>query len=130
MIKLPVFKKKKCSYLYNSFVPLQEILFSNLNYSKNCKIFLGLCYISNPRLYLKQTKLVRLRLALLGFFPICNNIFPVIDQCRFCFTSGIGPGTPMNVLEDCIIFLIWAAWVLFTFRQEILRHFNIAFQPF
>ena len=33
----------------------------------------------------------------------------------FFFTSGIGPGNMINVLEDWIIFLIWAAWVLFNF---------------
>ena len=24
------------------------------------------------------------------FFPVCNNIFPIIDQCRFFFTPGQG----------------------------------------
>ena len=36
------------------------------------------------------------------------------------FTSEIGPDILMNVLEDCIIFLIWAACVLLSFslKQE------------
>ena len=25
------------------------------------------------------------------FFPIYNNIFPTISQCRLFYTSGIGP---------------------------------------
>ena len=31
------------------------------------------------------------------------------------FTSGISSDILMNVLEDCIIFLVWAACVLFSF---------------
>ena len=29
--------------------------------------------------------------SLIRFFPICNNIFPIIDQCRCFFTSAIRP---------------------------------------
>ena len=29
------------------------------------------------------------------------------------FISGIGPDILITVLEECIIYLIWAAWVLF-----------------
>ena len=44
MIKLPVFKKNKFSYLYYIFVSVQvlEMLFTSLNGSKNCKTFLRL----------------------------------------------------------------------------------------
>ena len=31
----------------------------------------------------EQIILISQSLHLLGFFPICNNIFPIIDQCRF-----------------------------------------------
>ena len=55
----------------------------------------------NPQMYLEQTTLVRLHLALLRFFPMCNNVFIIINQCRF-FTSGIGLDNLMNVLKDCI----------------------------
>ena len=69
---------------------------------------------TDTQLYLKQTKLVCQRLALLGCFPICN-IFPIIDQTKqVFFPSVIGPDILINVLKDCI-FLIWAAWVLLNF---------------
>ena len=55
--------------------------------------------------YLEQTTLVHPNLTLLGFFPICSNIFPTIVQCSF-FSSGKNPDILMNVLEDYIIFLI------------------------
>ena len=55
--------------------------------------------------YLEQTILVHLNLTLLGVFPICSNIFPIIVECRF-FSSGKDPNIPMNVLEDYIISLI------------------------
>ena len=40
-----------------------------------------------------------------------NNIFIIIDQCRF-FTSGISRDIVMNVLEDSIIFLVLVACIL------------------
>ena len=40
----------------------------------------------------------------------CSDFSNIIDQCRFFFTSGMGFNNLMNVLEDCIIFLNWAAW--------------------
>ena len=56
-----------------------------------------------------------LNFALLGFFPIWNNIFPVTDQCTFFFTYGLHTDFLMNVLKDYIIFIIWAAWDLLNF---------------
>ena len=62
----------------------------------------------NLQLYLEQTQLVRQRFALLGFFfPIRNSILPIIYVL-------------INVIEDCIIFLAWAAWVLFDFYLKVL----------
>ena len=55
--------------------------------------------------YLEQTILIHLNFTLLGVFPICSNIFPIIVQCRF-FSSGKDPNILMNLLEDYIIFLI------------------------
>ena len=99
MIIQPLFKKKEGLYLYN-FIPVYvlEILFPSLNESKNCKM---------TQLYLEQTTLAHQHLALLRFFPIRSNIFSIIDQCKFFFTSGVGPDILMNVLEDCIVFLTW-----------------------
>ena len=62
-------------------------------------------------LYLEQTKLVCQLLALIGFFPICKNF------SRFFVTFGTGPDILMNVLEDCIIFLIWTASGQFVFKK-------------
>ena len=45
-------------------------------------------------------------------FPICNYISQSLINADF-FTFG--PDILMIVLEDYIIFLIWAAWVLFSF---------------
>ena len=48
-----------------------------------------------------------LRTILGGFFwSLINADF---------FTSAIGPDFLMNVLEDCIIFLLWAVWVCLIF---------------
>ena len=47
------------------------------------------------------------RVTLLGFFPICKNTFPIIDQFKFFETSGLSPDILILVLEDCIVFLIW-----------------------
>ena len=89
------------------------ILLPSFNESKNIKIFLEVvptlrfpkCVWNKPHLF-----------TFARILPICNNIFIIIDQCRFFFfTSGIGPGNMINVLEDCIMFLIWTAWVLFNF---------------
>ena len=90
MIKLSVFKKKKCSYLYNNFVTdkVPEILFPSLHDGKNCKVFL-----CSPTPHFAQV------------FSSMQH-FPIIDQCRFFFTSGIGPNILMKVLEDYIIILI------------------------
>ena len=41
------------------------------------------------------------------------------------FFSGIGLDLRMNVLEDCIIFLIWAAWALFNFYLIENKRFSV-----
>ena len=54
----------------------------------------------------KEKKYVHIHIAILCQF-----------KCwKYFFTSGIGPDVFLiNELKDCIIFLIWAAWVLFNF---------------
>ena len=64
IIKLPVFKA--CSYLYNNFV----------------------CWDCAPQLYLGKKQPVCHRLALLGFFLMCKNIFWIFDQFRFFLLLG------------------------------------------
>ena len=56
MIKLPLFKEKKCSYLFNNFV---------------CW---GCATSQTPQLFLEKTQLVCQRLPMLGFFPVCKNV--------------------------------------------------------
>ena len=60
-------------------------------------------------------------IALLGLFWICNNIFIIIDQCRFS-TFGIGPDILMNLLE---IVFVWGAWVLFNFYLKQKQRFSV-----
>ena len=78
---------------------------------------------SLPQFYLEEIKFVCQCLTLLGFNTICN-IFPIIDQGRFCF-FGIGPDLLMNGLEDRIIFLICAAWILFNFDLTKKQRFSV-----
>ena len=53
------------------------------------QIFLWLCCPSQTHpsyVYsMEQMTLSIQSLALLGFFLICNNIFPIIDQCKYFF---------------------------------------------
>ena len=58
IIKLPVFKERKCSYLYNNCVSLNE--------SKNCKIFLKLHHLPDP------PTVFRLNLACLSMLPFAR----------------------------------------------------------
>ena len=122
MIKLPVFKKKKCSYLYNN------LNFTSLNENKNCKIFHvhfveGFTTPQSAQLHWEQTTLIHLLIALLGsqctilfFQPLVNADF---------FISGIDPDILMNVLKYFIIFLIWASWVLFNFHLKQKQRFSV-----
>ena len=71
-----------------------------------------------PQRYLEQIALFRLHLALHRFLTICNNIFKIIDQCKFSFRSVIGPDVRISVFKSCIILLIWAALVLFYLKQN------------
>ena len=71
----PVLKLTQNCYLYyKSFL--------------HCKIFLWLSCLSPdpPAIYsMKRITLANQGLALFGFFPICNMISPIIDQCRYFF---------------------------------------------
>ena len=54
--------------------------------------------------------------------------FPNNWSMQGFFNSGIGPDILMNFLTNCIIFLIWAAWILFNFylkqKQIFSKEFN------
>ena len=64
------------------------------NESINSKGFLWLlCLPQDPPAIYSMTRftLAILGLAFLGFLPICNIIFPIIDQCRYFLTSLTRP---------------------------------------
>ena len=44
---------------------------------------------------------------------------------EICFISGIGPDILTNVPEDRIIFLIWAALILFSFYFKQKQRFSV-----
>ena len=78
-----------------------------------------------PQLYFEQTTFVCLQLALLGVFSIYNNIIRNHWSMQIFFTSRRGSDNMMNALEDCIIFLIWAARVLFIFYLKQKQVFSV-----
>ena len=89
MIKLPVFKEKKHSYLYNNYVCW------GCASSQNLPLVFGtnLTCLPIPR-----------------FARILSNIqkyFLNLLSVMIFFTSGKGPDILINVLEDCIVFLIY-----------------------
>ena len=72
-------------------------------------------YFRPPNCVLKQNTLVYLHHALLGLFPVCNNIFPFSINADFIL---LGFGIQMNVLKDCIIFLILVVLILLNFHLQ------------
>ena len=97
IIKMPYFKMK-CLYFNvdNNFL----FFFFNLKARNTVfkltkgisfKMFLGLNWLplSEPASIkcMERATLVSSYLASLVFFPICNNVFSIIDQCRYFFNS-------------------------------------------
>ena len=59
------------------------------------------------------------------FFPICKKILN-LRSIQFFLTSGIGTDIFLiNVLEDRIEFLTWAAWALFHFYLKQKQRFSV-----
>ena len=116
MIELPFFKKNKFSYLYNN------LNFLSLNESKKCKNFLGLQHHLD-RTTASGTNHTYSPTTCFARFPIYKESFPIIGQCRF-FYSWDRPDILVNVFEDCIIFLVWAVWVLFNFYLKQKQRFQ------
>ena len=82
------FSRKNTYNVGNNFLSLSdlEILFQNINVGINCKIFMWLCCLppDPPTICsMERITLASQGFALLGFFPICNIIFPIIDQCWY-----------------------------------------------
>ena len=97
MIKPPPFKEKKCSYLFNNFV---------------CW---GCATSQTPQLYLKKNSTC---LPTSSYAWILSNMQKCslnLWSIQILFTSGISPDILINMFEDCIVFIIWAAWAVFNF---------------
>ena len=87
------------------------ILFPSLKVGKNCKTFLA--FAAFPRYA-----------TFSPFSPICK-IFPIIGQCRFFLTSGIGPDILVKVFEGYIILLISADCILLNFYYKQKQRFSV-----
>ena len=100
-IKLPVFKKKKCSSLYNNFFVKMLCILFPMNEDKNSKTFLGWHQSLDPPNVFVTNHNCLFALRFTQYFSQYEiiYIFIIIDLC----TSGIGPDNLMNVLKDCII---------------------------
>ena len=120
LIKQKIFKKpknKKYSFLYNNFVPVWvlEILVANLN---ECKLQ-DFLYAESCAESLSHPRPINCAENKPNLF---TNAFPCSDSSQYAIvfnqsfinavflTSGIGSDILINVLEDCIIFLTWAAF--------------------
>ena len=79
--------------------------------------------LSPPSIF-ETNQTISKRFALLRVFPI-RNLFLIIDQCRFYFTSGIDPVILMKEFEDYIIFFIWEACFLFNFYLKQKQRFLV-----
>ena len=92
---------------------------------KSAKIFLVLHSPQTALLHLEQTKLVHIHFALLGFFPICNNIIPIIDQCRFFyFWDRPWYSDEWDRRLYCTTFIPWTAWILLNFYLKQKQRFS------
>ena len=87
------------------------ILFPSLKVGKNCKTFLA--FAAFPRYA-----------TFSPFFPICK-IFPIIGQCRFFLTSGIGPDILIKVFEGYIILLVSEDCLLFNFYLKQKQRLSV-----
>ena len=83
MIKLPIFKKRKCSCLYNNFVSVWvlETLFPSLNNGKSCKLLQGLRHPKTLHLHLEQSKLVWQWLAVLVTQTVQRKCIVFFQEC-------------------------------------------------
>ena len=122
MIKFPVFKKNKHSYLYNN------LSFPSLNESKNCKIFMGFAPPSRPRNCIWNKPHLFAYTSLCSVFSLYAMIFSQSLMNADFYNSGIGLDILINVFEDCILSFIWlirATWVLFSFYLQQMHRFSV-----
>ena len=115
-IKLPVFRNKICLHFNNNFVSAQvvEILFPRIHENKNSQIFLWWHWPSDPP-NVFGTNHICSTTSLFAWTILNKQYFHNHWSVQIFFTSGISPNILMDVLEDCIKFLVWVACVLFNF---------------
>ena len=87
-----------------------ETLFASLNEGKKCSIFLGLQLRRDPPNVFETNQICSPTTRFARILPNIKNFLHHWSMQIF-FTSEIDPDILMNVLEDCIILLIWAARV-------------------
>ena len=112
----PVLKERKCLHLYNNFVSvkMKEKLQNFLEAALPPKP--PNCIWNKPALFVNTS--------------LCSDSFQygkILSQSLIYpdfFTSGMGPDIFVNMLWDCIVFLIWTAWVLFDFILSKINDFK------
>ena len=98
-----------------------KILFRNLKEGKNCTIFFA-SRLSPTTFGTNQTYSPTPRIA--QILPNTQYL-PNHWSMQIFFTSGIGHDILMKVFEDFIIFLIWAAWVVFNVYLKQKQRFSV-----
>ena len=104
IVTLSFFKKNKCSYLY--------IILCQFECWKYCfQIFLGLQLPPDLPTVFGTNQTCSPTPCFARVVPNMQY-FPNHWWTQLFFNSGKGPDILTNVLKDCIIFLICAAWIL------------------
>ena len=125
MIKLPFFKKPKCSHLYNNFVSLSAgNNVSKLTWGKKLQNFPEVtthprapnCTWNKPNLFAK---------ALLCSDSSQYTVFSQLLINAVFLNSGIGPDILVNVRKDCIVFHLRGVWILFNFYLQQKQVFSL-----
>lgn len=123
-LKLPVFKKKICSCLYNNFfIKVLGILFIRLNESKNSKTFLWWHQFIDPPYVFGTNHTFLSTPHFTQHFSLYAIIFSKLLINAECFTSGIGPDNLMNVLKVSIIAYLGILGFIFHLKQKQKFHF-------
>ena len=122
-LKLPVFKKKICSCLYNNFfIKVLGILFIRLNESKNSKTFLWWHQFIDPPYVFGTNHTFLSTPHFTQHFSLYAIIFSKLLINAECFTSGIGPDYLMNVLKVSIIAYLGILGFIFHLKQKQKFH--------
>ena len=91
---------------------------------KICKIYLVLLLPPDPPPVFGTNQTCSPTPHFVQILPILQH-FTNHWSMQIFFTSVIGPDILMKVFEDNIIFLVWAAWVLFNFYLKQKQRFPV-----